>query len=467
MFRWLLFTACLSICGGLPAANPIDVILAKDHASRGLSPARTVDDARFLRRITLDLAGRVPSLSELKSFMDQPDRDRAIERLLGSEEFVQYWSELWTITLAGRATGERVDRETLRRWLADRIRANTAFDQVAFDLISATGVTALDGPVNFLVANREDPVTQVSRVFLGVQLDCARCHDHPFDRWTQDDYESMRRFFEPIQLEEVSGGLRLSDAVADRDPDDENLPRFLTGARPRTTAWRKNFALMTIRVKPFSRAIGNRVWQLLLGRGIVDPVDGLSENDQPSVPELHDFLGQHLRDTEFDLRALVRLICSSDAYARQDYGKNSNINQVEQAHCYEAFAARKPRAMLPEQWVLSHRVVTQVSLANAMDAIEEEATFDLVAVNENAVQLVGQSAVSVGGTDPIELQRTSQGLLQELATPSVARVNDLEEMFLATLQREPTAEEFETLATVIGQDVLYALLHCNEFVFNH
>ena len=127
----------------------------------------------------MDLIGRVPTKDEITLFETNRDRVLAIDRLLSSDEFSRYWSQLWTTVLVGRGQAGATNREALRLWLEDQIRSERALDQIAFDLISAEGVTALDGHVNFIVGNREDPVTPVSRIFLGVQLDCARCHDHP------------------------------------------------------------------------------------------------------------------------------------------------------------------------------------------------------------------------------------------------------------------------------------------------
>ena len=200
-----------------------------------------------------------------------------------------------------------------------------------------------------MVANREDPVTAVSRVFLGVQLDCARCHDHPYDRWTQDDYSSMRGFFATVQFKEVTGGYRLSDQAGSTSYEDSTFnkgtaPRFLTGAQPRTAAWRRELALMTVRSKPFARAMGNRIWQLLMGRGVVNPVDGLSQENPPSVPELHDGLAKRLAENQFRLKALIREICLSDAYARRCVAPSqiapSQLDRREHEKQVSVFAGR-------------------------------------------------------------------------------------------------------------------------------
>lgn len=449
---FLLLAACLfgvRASAQTAQAAAVDAILSAAHQSAGITPTATCDDRTFLRRITLDLLGRVPTTQEIENFAAEDDRSTIIDSHLASEEFSRYWSQLWTTIFVGRGQGRQVNREALRRWLQAAIVDGKPLDQMAFDLISAEGVTVLDGQVNFLVANREDPITPVSRIFLGVQLDCARCHDHPFDRWTQDDYVSMRRFFSPIQLREVSGGIRVSDrSVGNADSD--SLPRFLTGARPQTTAWRREMALMTVRCQPFARSMGNRVWQLLLGRGVVAPIDGLSQSHPPSVPALHQALADQLRSQGFDLRLLIRTICSSDAYSRCDVQSAGEDELV-----FDLFAARRPRPLLPEQLVASYATITNQDLP------------DPVRLNQLAIKYTGQSSTKTVASDPLDIQRTSQGLLQELAAETSTPSGGLDSIFIATLGRRPDAWERERMQQVSASDLLYALLHCNEFIFSH
>jgi Protein of unknown function (DUF1549)/Protein of unknown function (DUF1553) len=426
----------------------IDTILARAHTEAGIEPMAACDDSTFSRRVSLDLIGRVPTPAELKAFQDSGDRRELVRGLLASNEFPRYWSQLWATILVGRSSVP-ADRETLRRWLEGAFADRTPLNQIAFDLISAQGVSALDGPVNFMVGNLEDPVTPVSRIFLGVQLDCAQCHDHPYDRWTQDDHASMRKFFDHMVTREVSGGIQVFDRGAPSDTDDR--PGFLTGGQPRTTAWRREMALMTVRSKPFARVMGNRIWQLLFGIGIIDPVDGLSRNHPPSVPMLHQALADQLRDQGFDLRGLIETICTSEAYGRAPLAKSDS--DVEAKTMLDLFAARRLRPMLPEQLIVSYAVVMRSDVPSPAE------------VNELSVRFLGQSAAGTGACDPLDCKRTSQGLLQELAAETSIPLGDLDSSFLSTLSRLPDSWERERLSGVDEHDVLYALLHCNEFVF--
>lgn len=441
--------------GGETVDAPIDAILERTHRRAGLQPSPPCDDVLFLRRATLDLVGRVPTLAELRAFQVEPNRSKLIDRLLATPEFDRYWSILWTDALIGRGPSRQTDREALRRWLEEAFSQRRPLDQIAFDLIAAQGVTSLDGAVNFLLANREDPVTPVSRTFLGVQLDCARCHDHPFDRWSQNDYLAMKRFFSLMQLREVSGGVRLLDTGNATDQPDQT-PRFLTGAQPRTSAWRTELALMTVRCQPFARAMGNRTWQWLIGRGVVDPVDALSHDNPPAVPELHQALADQLRGQHFSLRRLVRTICLSDAYRRSDFATAiKNQNAGEAAEHYKQFASRAPRPLLPEQLVRSYHTVTERDQPPPPR------------LHELAVNFFGQASVSSGAADPFDVPRGSQGLLHELALPVNAPTRDLDDLFQITLARLPDESERRRFGDLPADDVFYALLHCNEFVFSH
>ena len=448
----IVFSIIVSIvCSqrAIGAGIDVDSILAEAHRMDSVKVAPLVNNHLFVRRVTLDLLGRIPTIEELEAFDSDPNYASWVNHCLSSDEFPSYWSEIWTSILIGRNPSGRVDRQALQSWLAGKFRQNESLDQIAFDLIAARGVTALDGPVNFLVGNQEDPVTAVSRAFLGVQLDCARCHDHPYDRWTQQDYTDMKRFFSPMRVREVSGGFEVLD-LGTHSSDPGFVPRFLTNARPKTLAWRSELALMVVRSKPFARAMGNRIWQLLFGQGIVDPVDGLSQSAKASVPELHDALGEQLRSSGFDLRETICTICLSKAYRRSSSDISSDSKFTNQQR--SLFAFRMPRPLTPEQLARSYAVV-----ANRQMPSPDE-------LNQSSIAFLGRSAVTAGVTDPIEFTRTSQGILRELAVNLAANHQNVESLFLSVLSRLPDEWEKNRFSSVQHDDALFALLHCNEFI---
>ena len=430
------------------ADDSIDRILADAQRDAGVHPMPRCDDATFLRRVTLDLIGRVPSLTELERFKASPDRAAAVDRLLDSRDHDRFWSHLWTTMLVGRGERERVEREVLRQWLERQLAERQPVSQIAFELISAQGVTAIDGPVNYVVASREDPVMRLSRTFLSVQLDCAQCHDHPHDRWTNEDYQAMRRFFQPTRFREVSGGITVTDSGTD---EEEEKPVFLTGRRPHTSAWRRELALMVVQSKPFSRAMVNRTWHWLMGRGIIDPVDGLSQENRPSVPELLEHLATDFRSSDFDLKSLIRQICTSESYSRQATTTGTTSRQESQR---SLFSARTIRSLLPEQWIASVTLVLDRPQPPAAELAEQTA------------QLLGLGGGSNDAGDPFAWNATTQTLIRQLSWNIPPPLHRADDMFLATLARRPTAEERQSLEGQSSHDVIFALVHGNEFAAN-
>ncbi len=428
-------------------AVTIDAMLAQAHAAAAVTPTGVCDDATFLRRLSLDLIGRVPTEEELAKFLDHPDRQSAVDRLLAENEHPQFWSQLWTSMLVGRGQQRYVERELLRDWLQQSLADRQPIHQMVFQLITAEGVTSLDGPVNYVAASRGDPVMRLSRAFLSVQLDCAQCHDHPHDRWTNDDYQSMQRFFSLTQFREVSGGI----AVAENAPGDRaNLPVFLTGRKPRTSAWRRELGMMVVTSKPFSRAMVNRTWYWLMGRGIVDPVDALSRENPAVMPELLETLAADLRAEQFGLRSLIRRICLSEAYQRAAEHDQSTESERRR----ELFAARTARPLLPEQWIASVAIV----LDRPAPTPEELA--------RQCRQWLGIGRQVTPASDPFAWTPTTQTLIRQLSGEIPVPLRDVDSLFLATLARKPTDQERKIVSDHTARETVFALVHGNEFMTN-
>ena len=443
----------IGLMAGTPATsadggNRIDTLLAEAHNRAGIDPTEICDDATFFRRLSLDLIGRVPATAELERFLDQPDRAAAIDRLLSSQEHSRFWSQLWTSMLIGWGEQREVEREVLRSWLESRFARGERLDQLAFELITAQGVSSLHGPVNFVVASRQDPVMRLSRTFLSVQLDCAQCHDHPHDRWTNDDYLAMQRFYQPTQFREVSGGIAVSDEGPNENAD---KPVFLTGRQPHTSAWRRELGLMVVQSKPFSRAMVNRTWHWLMGRGIIDPVDGLSRDNPASVPELLEELAADYRANQFQWKPLVRRICLSQAYQRQPAASG---NSAESERRLRLFAARNVRRQLPLQWIASLSVVLDRPIPEPAELAEQSR------------QLLGIARQASPASDPFEWTPTTQTLIRQRSGEIPPPVRTVDSMLLATVARRPTTREREMVQGQRSSDVLFALVHSNEFVMN-
>ena len=452
--RWAQVLGALMMCIFSSTALPvdaadleteIDAVLEKAHSRVRVQPMAVCDEATFLRRLSLDLIGRVPTVDELHSFLAAPDRDAMISKLLGSDEHAIFWSHLWTTMLVGRGEQRAVEHEVLRRWIESQLQAHVPLDQISYALITAEGVTSLDGPVNFVVASRQDPVMRLTRTFLSVQLDCAQCHDHPHDRWTQADYEAMQRFYQPTQYRQVSGGVAVRDGESS-----EKVPVFLTGRQPHTSAWRRELGLMVIQSKPFSRAMVNRVWHWLMGRGLIDPVDGLSRENPASVPDLLEVLANDLRNDGFRLQPLIQRICRSRAYQREVSLLQTSEAEVQR----EMFAARNARPLNPEQWIASVETVLDRPRSKAPS----------LAVQSR--RLIGNPRQTNTVQDPFDWTVTTQALVRQLAGEMPAPLRDVDATFLATVARLPTDEERRLVSGHTSKQVLFALVHGTEFTTN-
>jgi hypothetical protein len=437
-----LLPAILLLAPG-PSADGIDAILARRWEETGVRAAPLAGDAEFLRRLSLDLLGRVPTLAELEAFRKNPDRAAKIEEMLAGSEFPRFWSEVWTAWLNGYAPAFESSRDALRLWLEKQIRANAPWDRIASELISASGVSNADGAVNFILHNSFEPAIKVSRAFLGIRLDCARCHDHPFDRWTQKDYEQMARFFAPLRKESLAGSVRVTDS-ADR-PGGEK-PRFLTGSTPVTARWREELGFFVVRSRPFGRAFANRLWYHFMGRGIVDPPDDFNLKNKPSVPELLDYLSAEAAKEGWDLRSSIRRICSSDAYRR------SSARAPRDPRAEAVFAVRTLKPLAPEQLV--------DSLAAALDLPELR--------QKRAVLLRALTGRSFGEDFSLTWRdrETVQDLMAKLTLDLRAPEAPVDELYLRLLSRAPSARERELCRGRDAAEIVFALAHSNEFHFS-
>lgn len=433
----------------LLAATPseqIDSHLASAHLQANVQAASVCSDETFLRRVTLDLIGRIPTRDELRAFRADPDRQKKVDQLLNDKAFPRFWSQIWTSSLVGYST-ERFEasREPLRAWLETSIRDDVGYDKIVRRIIAAEGDSAFNGPVNFLVRHREQPAVKVCRIFLGVRLDCARCHDHPFDKWTREDYDRFSQFFEGVQFSEPSGrNIRVTETP--RDERLEDRPRFLSGARPRTSRWRDELALFVTTCKPFARNYANRVWYQLLGRGIVNPPDDFSAN-APSAPELLEHLARYARDTRFDMKAMIRAICNSQAYQRESgHGDDSGESHA-------LFTSFSPKPLTIEQQLNSLAVAFRLK--------------------PTELQQQAQILAAVRGTLDDDFSETwayrdsVQDVMTRLVRELPARPGTVTSWYERILGRSPTPREAKLCAGRPASQVIFALTHSNEFRFNH
>ena len=319
-------------------ANFIDELVLAKLDGLNLPPSARCDDATFLRRASLDVAGRLPTPDEVRAFLadDAPDRrERLVDALLASPGYVDNWTHKWSDLLL--VSGERLRPkavDSFHGWIRRRVEENAGWDEFARGVVTAQGSTFDNGAANFF-ALHQDPeamAENTSAAFLGMSIACAKCHDHPLEKWTNDQYYAFANLFGRVRGKGWGGDFRNGDGnrtifVADdgdliqprtgeaRPPaplDGDVVPADYAGDRRELLAdW------LTDPANPyFSRAIANRIWEHHLGVGVVDAVDDLRLTNPPSNPALLDALAEYLVANDYDLKRLMRLILTSETYQR-------------------------------------------------------------------------------------------------------------------------------------------------------
>jgi hypothetical protein len=318
---------------GVKEHNFIDRHVHARLRKLNIVPSDVCDDATYLRRVFLDVIGVLPTPAETRAFLADRSADRrgkVVGRLLGRPEFADYWAMKWADLL-------RVDRAALgakharayHGWIRRQIAAGVHLDQTARAVLTAEGPLAESPQGSFYraVGKPGERASTLAQVFLGVRIACAECHHHPFDRWTQADYQGLAAYFAGVRIDSLGEGPSAAQAVSVAGRAEARHPR--TGAvilahplgekapdgvapgdrREELARW------LTSPQNPyFARNIANRVWAHLLGRGLIDPVDDVRATNPPSNPDLLDALAKHLTDAKYDLRSLIRAITASRTY---------------------------------------------------------------------------------------------------------------------------------------------------------
>ena len=324
-----------------PEGNDIDKLVAAKLKKLRIAPSTLCTDESFLRRAYLDVVGLVPTPEEYTRFMTSASptkRAELIDELLGRKEFTEIWVGKWAEMLQIRSALEISYKATLLyyNWLVEKISKNTPMDQMVRELLGASGGTFKSPATNYYQATKETlPLAEnVAQVFLGMRVQCAQCHNHPFDRWTQDDYYGFAAFLSQVgrkQAEDYreliifnAGGGEVNHPVGGR----VMKPKFLGGETPDVTGKDRRVVLAEWLASPrnpwFAPSFANRVWAHFFGIGIVEPVDDFRVSNPASNPELLAELGRRFTASNYDLRALVRDICNSRAYQRSTQRVESN-----------------------------------------------------------------------------------------------------------------------------------------------
>lgn len=504
---WLLVSisaAAAAACGHQPApprvpvvsAPPaltsasIDAMLRAEWSKANVAPAERASDAAWLRRLHVDLLGVLPSPDVIEKFLADasPDkRAKMVDALLSDPRYVQHWTDYWDDELMGQVRGGQIDRAAFRAWLRGRIGENVGWDKLVYALVTASGLQSPGGPrdpfaqkgeeqgvngaVNYLLKfeNPNDLAGSVSRTFLGVQIQCAQCHDHKTEKWKQDDFRKFAACFTRVKVDNVDKGAKMGINKIQIEDVPKPVPRFTKNPELAPIANSAPTALdgtdlsaqlnvraalgswMTNKDNPwFTKAIVNRVWAHFLGRGFTNPVDDMRPGNPPDAPEIWDAIAKDFAEHGYDMRRLMRTIALTEVYALATNPKDGAGESVKlwsrfrvmpmtadelvgalfSATDLDELAAKNTKQD-PEE--IRQRAVAQAAFVFDVDEESDRQSYE-GNITQALVMMNGRA--TAGGTSALP-QTTLLKFIQDGKTDEQI----VEELYLRTLSRKPTAEE--------------------------
>jgi hypothetical protein len=555
---WLTIIAVTLLTGGRASAaddhygiEPVRFInerITAAWADAEVTPAASATDGEWCRRVHLDLIGRIPTLEELQRFStDSSPTKKAdlVARLLGEDyedEYARRWTDVWTTVLIGRdTTNELVNRAGMRQWLRRAFAKNLPYDRFMEELVTATGVNAnrdgvegFNGATNFLSGKMSDmgvedgvqATAKTAQIFLGVQVQCTQCHNHPFNKGKQNQFWEMNAFFrqtralrkyagtDDVQFVELAdedfAGQGGNPAEAEVFYELRNglmktaFPVFLDGTEISKQGWlpaamedgtpygvhrRRELVALIKRSPLFPRALVNRIWGQMLGYGFTKPVDDLGEHNPPSHPELLDGLAERFESQSFDVKELLRWIALSKPYSLSSRGTGRAaaddpslggppkftrfyLRQMEAEQLYDSLltatqadktSAGEEAARTKDEWM------QQFVTAFGTDEGDESTTFN-GSIPQVLMMFNGELIKKATGKD-------AGSFLQRVAGTAGKNDAKIRELFLAALARAPNTKEVAMANAMLVarkgdvpgvlQDVWWAVLNSNEFIINH
>ena len=510
-----------------PRANLIDTLVLAQLEQLHLEPSPPCDDATFIRRVFLDTIGRLPTPEEVRAFLADASpgkHERLVELVLARPEFIDYWSYKWSDILL--VTGSKLRPQAVDayyRWIRDRVAANVPWDRLARDVVTASGSSLDNGATNFFAVH-QDPETMAentSQAFLGLSIGCAKCHNHPLEKWTNDQYYAFANLFARVRAKGWGGDSRGGDGQRTLFVEDSGeLLQPRTGkpqppapldapALPLEAPADRREALAAWLTAPdnpyFTRAIVNRVWANYFAVGLVEPVDDLRVSNPASNEPLMAALAADLVEHRYDLKSLMRLILTSHTYRRSSTPLPGNVDDRRW------FARAYPRRLMAE--VLSDAIADVSGVGEVFTelALNDGSTEKVTGYPEGtrALQLhdsaVKNPFLKVFGRNTrditCECERSNQpSLVQVLNLANGSTINDklaakesrvtqllatdpspekiVEEAWIACLSRRPSDAERKTLVDLLAavppeekraavEDLWWSLMTSREFLFRH
>ncbi len=506
-----------------PSKNFVDEAVFANLKELGIPPSSLCDDATFLRRVSLDLAGRLPTDEERLRFnasQDGQKRDLVIDDLLRSSEYADFFANKWTAMLKNRRddASDIISNFAFHAWVRDSLLANKPYDQMVRELLAATGTVIANPPVVWYkrVKEPKQQVEDVAQLFLGVRMQCAQCHHHPFERWSQDDYYSFSAFFSQVGRKptatrgedmifhkrgSASATNIKSGAVLKPAALGDTMPTIAADEDPRL----KLADWMSSPNNPFfAKAVVNRYWKHFFRRGLIEPEDDIRDTNPPSNPELLAALEKHLIDSNFDLKSLIRTITGSHAYQLNASPNQYNITDQQNYSRYyprrlqaEVFldaiddltASRTEFPNLPS----GTRAIAlpDNSYNNASPFLkvfgrpENESVCECERIQSSSL---AQSLHLINANDIKAKLSNVNGRAAKLAKSHSSNVEAVRELYAVAFAREPRPEELQAGIEFLAeprldpagqpfdamkakqesfQDLIWALINTKEFLFNH
>lgn len=489
-----------------PEVNFIDH-LAWDKLQRlGIEPSPLCDDATFLRRAYLDVVGTLPTAEEASAYLadTSPDkRAKLVERLLDRPEYADYWTLRFADLL--RVDQTKITPQgsvAMTRWLRRQFSENRPYDAMVRELVTARGNVRSEGPAGYFKAldTPELQARSISQTFLGVRIECAQCHHHPSDRWSQDDYFAMAGLFSGLTRKKLAEGGEAIVPAAAKDlkhpRTGEFVPAKALGAAPKEFGPfedRREYLArwMTEDANPhFATMIANRLWAHYFGRGLVEPIDDLRSTNPASNEPLLAELAKHVRELRYDLKAFTRTLLASRLYQLSSETTESNASD-EQNYSHAARKALPAEVLLDaisqatgtaesfEGWPAGYRAIQiwDNKLPSYFFRIFGRPVRATVCECERSNEpSIAQALHLMNSPEIMEKIRAREGRVAALAQSGQLPEQIVEQVYLATLARRPTAAEQELMAEAFAggrdrrqaaEDVLWALLNSKEFLYNH
>ena len=504
-----------------PAANDIDRLVFAKLKTIGIPPSEICDDGTFIRRVTLDITGRLPTASEMKDFMASREpgkRTQLVNRLLDSAEYAEYFANKWSALLRNQRTQPTYARGSYLfwSWIRDSIADNMPFDQFAREVVAASGSLDQHPPVAWYRQVKE-PKTQmedVAQLFLGTRMQCAQCHHHPFEKWSQQDYYGFAAFFANVSRKNASakdeeiifnkrGAAQMTNIRTKQPVTPTSLGGEPLKLRPEQDPRLELAGWMSRKDNPFfAHTLVNRYWKHFFNRGLVEPEDDMRETNPPVNPELLSALAAEFVRSGYDLKALIRSITTSTTYQlsavpnqynardRQNfsryYPKRLNAEVLYDAvnrllDVESSFAGQAPgtRAVaLPDNsYNQSNYFLTVFGRPDSSSACECERTQEASLAQSlhllNAADIQNQLARANGRADRMARDaRPDDDKITDVYHIALSREPNAAEMKLAHehLSKKvqgKTGEESLKARKEAFEDILWALLNTKEFLFNH